>query len=72
MKHAISGVSFFQRVKRLQSGNGNSAKYFEGRKTLDCKLTTVVKIYSPGLLGLELNADTPVIPTCVYSIQLSL
>lgn len=39
----------------------------------DRKLTAIVKTYSPGHLGLQPNADTPVIPIqCVYSLHLSM
>lgn len=61
-RHAISGVSFFP-VSSQRTGTGLDTSRERKR---DYKLTTVVKTYSPGHLGLQLNADTPVIP--MYSM----
>lgn len=67
--HAISGVSFFSVSSQ---GTRTGLDTLRERKR-DCELTTVEKTYSPGNLGLQLNADTPVIPMySMYSLNLSM
>ena len=61
-RHAISGASFFPVSSQ---GTGTGLDTLRERKR-ECKLTTSVKTYSPGHLGLQLNVDTPVIP--MYSM----
>lgn len=65
-RYTISGVSVFP-VPGQGMEKGRDA--LRERKR-DCKPSTLVKTYSPGHLGLQLNADTPVIP--MYSLHLSM